>query len=500
MDTVAACRMPWIFTQRAPLSTTEFCSEAEKRGIPLNPSTLRELYRLGLLCPFIEIRSGRASGAPLPSAAVPEPRAAGTWQIELREARDTGRLFDLASSPFQPDLRFDSRGLKDPEYWWNGLLYSHDQLLALNAIRKQLESDLHRCHRADVVPAVHPPDDLVLERVRSFRRLAALLAVLESRYLPKLDPEHVFLTNAECDEWEAFRSWFDPVATLSETGWSTDEVRAAVENLLLLAHHHDVLGDWTDLIDRAPRRQWDRLKREPLVALDHRIAAEILMLFYEDLAAADACAPILPVVSRVRGPFAGRLSDREGTLDECLARLGVSPHPRVVLIIEGETEELMARRLVEMLELRADPDIMRVLVLRGVTKDITKVAAFASAPIVGARRAGSWDLIKPPTHLLIALDPDDGWSTPHEIEAQRKKIVDEIESVVRAPGGLLTPLPSRVTKLKLAHALLPVLEARTRIAMAGAGEAPQLARAISDAYRLAHSQPRGSYGLRSSDS
>ena len=76
-------------------------------------------------------------------------------------------------------------------------------------------------------------------------------------------------------------------------------------------------------------------------------------------------------------------------LDESLARLGVSPHPRVVLIVEGETEELMTRRLIEILELRADLDIMRVLVLRGVTKDITKVAAFASAPIIGARRPDS---------------------------------------------------------------------------------------------------------------
>ena len=66
--------------------------------------------------------------------------------------------------------------------------------------------------------------------------------------------------------------------------------------------------------------------------------------------------------------------------------------------------------------------------------------------------------------------------------------------------GVFTPLRPKVSKLQFAHALLPVMEAKTLSAMGGTGYLPQLAQAISDVYRLAQSQPRGVYALRSSTS
>src|ERR1700761_8201508 len=47
--------MPWVFTQAHPLETRTFIDEAKQRGFDLDLTTLRELYRHGLLVPFVEV-------------------------------------------------------------------------------------------------------------------------------------------------------------------------------------------------------------------------------------------------------------------------------------------------------------------------------------------------------------------------------------------------------------------------------------------------------------
>ena len=89
---------------------------------------------------------------------------------------------------------------------------------------------------------------------------------------------------------------------------------------------------------RAPRKAWERLKDAALLAIDYRIAAELLLLFYEDLADRGQAEP-LPVISFPNWhPLNERLSYRHGTLDRNLMDLGISPHPRVVLVIEPASQ------------------------------------------------------------------------------------------------------------------------------------------------------------------
>ena len=72
-----------------------------------------------------------------------EPRSGGTLLTYLRYARDRGRLSDLAAQPFRPRLQFERLSTVTPQRWWNGLLYSQYQLLALSDI----EGLLYRAHR-----------------------------------------------------------------------------------------------------------------------------------------------------------------------------------------------------------------------------------------------------------------------------------------------------------------------------------------------------------------
>jgi hypothetical protein len=72
---------------------------------------------------------------------------------------------------------------------------------------------------------------------------------------------------------------------LAWLGLSAQQVYEAGERLLIAADFMDLLSDWCKLIRFGRRDRWDKLKGEALLALDHRIAGEMLLRFHEDLAA-----------------------------------------------------------------------------------------------------------------------------------------------------------------------------------------------------------------------
>ena len=150
---------------------------------------------------------------------------------------------------------------------------------------------------------------------------------------------------------------------------------------------------------RAPAKSRKYLKDAALIAMDGRIAAEILLRFYEDLALRGRAEP-LPDLSGAMGwhPLHERLSNRKDTLDEAVTDLGISPHPRVVLALEGETEVYHAPLVWRTLGYSSAPELIRVLKLGGVGQNLQKVSALNVAPLIGkqvpAPGATAWTLIR----------------------------------------------------------------------------------------------------------
>jgi hypothetical protein len=264
-----------------------------------------------------------------------------------------------------------------------------------------------------------------------------VLTAIEARYLPVAEPEWLHLVNTEVDEWQKYRDSFDPVGLARLLSVSREHVVDRAERLLLDAHWMDQTGDWSRLIRRATPEKWKSLSGDVLVAMDHRLAAEMLLMFAEDLGA----VPVRPEGSRVWHPWDERLTaGRHESLDELLVDLGISPHTRVVLAVEGETEELLVPRVFSVLGLRQSPDLVRIMCLRGANKDLALLAAASIAPLLGQRRNDdTFDLIRPPTRLLIALDQDEPWDTEAQVAKQLRKITSEVQKVVKAQGGLLAP-------------------------------------------------------------
>jgi hypothetical protein len=427
--------MPWVFTQSHPLNTSSFIDEAKKRGIELDISTLRQLYRHGLLSPFVEITHRPVRPSRKPDEAEPIPTS--SWLIAIREARDTGCLRDLSAEPFKPRLAFE-RGRQTSRHWWNGFIYSSYQLLALPVLGSILDKRTYQMrgkHRIARLPTPHP---MLLDRMERLRKVVVALTALEARYLPKLDPELIQLNNPDDELWLLYRERFDPVGMQEWLQYPAEEVRRDAEALLFRASRIDPVGtDWSQLMRRAPAKARKHLKDAALQAMDLRIAAEILLLFYEDLAAHGQAEP-LPDYTTSMGwhPLVERLSFRRQTLDENLVALGVSPHPRVLLALEGDTEICHAPRVLAALEFTDAPELIRFLKLGAANRDLAKLAALAAAPLVSQKVPGTnaWQLIKPYTKLFVAVDPDAPYNTPERVARERTKILDEIKDVLRAQG------------------------------------------------------------------
>lgn len=428
--------MPWVFTQRHPLNLDGFTSEAKRRGFELNAQIMRELYRHRLLIPFASIQDKVEPANTISKIDEPVGGSSILWQ--LRAARESGRLYDLGLSPFRPQLPF-VRQARFSTRWWNGLVYSWHQLHVLSAMQDLLAGRRYRRRGRQHKEVLLAPHPALIELADTFRRIAIVSTALEARYLPKLDVEWIHLTNVEVDVWKRYCDDFDPVAVARSLEYSGEQARDDAERLLMRAHSIDPLGgSWRELTRRAPRKAWDQLRGTALIAMDMRQTAEILLLFYDDLASQNDVPPLPTLSEHGFHPLRERLSNRNTNLDHDLMNLGISPHPRVVLAIEGEAEEVHAPKIWKELGYREAPELMRILRLGGVDRDLQKVAALAAAPLVTGRKGDKhWDPLKPPTCLLIAVDPEGNFA-PRKVDQTLANIIDEIRAVLKAQDAAIT--------------------------------------------------------------
>lgn len=437
LDALAILARPWVFTQSHPLTTSDLINEAKELGIDLDPATLRELYRRGYVRPLVELMTRTVAA---PREVPPGPALGSPTLAAIHRSLATGRIRDLARTPYRRKLRFDTRRLHDPPGWQNGLIYSRWQLLALADLRSILQQrkvigPYER--RRVILPAI---TDWSLQRVELSARWAMVLTALEPAYLPSVVPEWLHLMSAEAEQWREFRKTFDPVEAASTLGVTPPEVKNYAESLLSQARRADPTGDWSQLIRRGSKDSWKTLTRDARAAHNLRIAAEILLLFYEQLVEEGQTAPLPTIDGMAWHPLHERISDRSGKeLDRLLGGFGISPHPGVVFVVEGEVEELTVPRVFDHLGISRAPDLVRVLCMRGAAKhkQLPLVAAATAAPIVGQRRRDSYDMIRPPTRLLIAIDRDQPWDTPEKIQQRRKLILDEIRKVLAAQGAIV---------------------------------------------------------------
>lgn len=419
--------LPFTFTQLHLVTADGFQKAAKERGLALSDWKLEALHRSGVLVPFLRVRRDGREIARL--ARRGEPVA---WQLahlhhenreDLVEARARGRLFDAVSEPFVARRRMQRRA-GDVEYTSSQFLYSEYQLLALPAARallpylrqrndsdpRSLYFDVHRLY-----------GDWWRREAEALAGLTVPLSVLEPAYYPNVVGKLRMGFNEEFDRYERWRRRRALTATKRWLDVPAAWFKTTAADLLHIADRIDPLGDWLEVVRHGDASLWTRLKGEARNAIDFRIAAELCLAYYEELAKGRRAPPLPAREGRWRGEFDGRLKAR-GPKDPVLTKFGLSPYPRLVLVVEGGTEHLLIPRLLKKFGIRTDEEFISIQDAEGVHRDITTLISYAIGPRATLESNGRYlELSRPLTRVLVVADAEGPLTTKRDRDAKRRE-------------------------------------------------------------------------------
>lgn len=420
-ETMSLLSLPFVFSQERLLESGRFIDEAKRWGYQLALQDLQELNALDLLVPFYRADDEKDD------ALIAAPHAKDHSKI-ARYARQ-GMIRNPAaedSSAHRPHLRPEGAG----QDWWDGFLYGKWQLLGLkDALTGRKNWQLYADSLSDAVEWGH--------RMRA-EHMA--MSALSARWLPQILGKISYSDGAERESLSAARYGVSSTTRLRAASFPPAQLLPVAEHLLSRAHANDPMRDWWGLIRHSDHSGWFKLRGGALEAIWQRIAAEVLLRAHEEIAEEGRLAPLRDLSAvQTWTPLLDRIGEQPHAdgLERSLARVGLAPHPRVLLVLEGTTETIHLRALLNELGIGAAYQVR--LHEQGTSSDWPHELARSVVPRLGRVRAGHYDVESGITALVVAMDAEGPhWGTPERQATSLRKLQDIVRSGVRAQGGDLT--------------------------------------------------------------
>jgi hypothetical protein len=430
-SSVDLTELPYVFSQVELLMPEQFAKQALERGVMVSEQQLEDLHKLRLLTPLLRVSRSRAV------ATAVRRQDPGAWQMaywsptsstDVVDARSANLLHDPATEQFISAVR-RRRDIKGRMYASSVYLYSRHQMIYLPLIREVLpfvhEAGAHGAKRTRVA-APNLWKQRWLKTSRDLREVVIAASALEAPYwvsilgtlrLPFADDPERF------EDWKRRRPIKQVLKWLGlHPKWLAD--RAA--GLLRAADRIDPLGPWHELVPYARPERWSQLRGDARLAVDLRVTAELLLRYYEDLAEVRQAPTLAPPRPRERGRFDRRLK-RTRSIDQVLTDFGLSPHPRLVLVVEGDTELLLVPRALKYAVNDTNEDVISVQNAGGVGSDLGVLMGFVAPRVLDNESQQPYlDLTRPATRVLVVFDPERPVADAEAREKRRQGWVDRI--------------------------------------------------------------------------
>lgn len=457
-EPLALLEQPLFASQQRLLTVDRFRRAAWDRGLRLDRAELEVLHGEGLLVPFFGIRyDPRVVRSRHPTIGRNEMRAlldfTASGGEELRREHEVGDLFDPSTEPFIPYRQLRGTHSGRP-YQRIHYVYSPYQLLQLRSLRQLLPAMrwTGRFRRLQLKIGDRQREQFQFAE-RHNRALQIPLQAVETIYRPAViesvrAPDVRIAADDPFQAWDELRRSFDPGILLNWIGWQAVQVASVAERLLIDGRWIDPLKEWEDLVALIRPERWLKLRGDALIAVDHKIAAEMMLRFYEELVERGAAPPLEPL-GRWRAPRHSRLSRDRDTLQEVLTLYDLSPHPSVVLVVEGATEALIMPRVLDLLS-SSWRNYIEVVDAEGVTRALDPLIAYAATPRL-LREEALNVLMRPPVRFLIAMDPEGPYITRQQREQRRQHWLARIRRA----------LPERYRTADLGEQLSELVEVTT---------------------------------------
>jgi hypothetical protein len=417
-SSLALTSIPFIFTQDGLLGAGDFIKSAKERGYDLSLAGLQILHNHRLLLPLYRVSDTPVAGRRISVAPYGGSNVLG-WTMQ---AAEDGRLRDCEAEGYSVAWPYEIPEDVDPRAWWNGFVYSSWQLLEVPDVLNEYE-----WIKLDRLPPSRS------RRARRTRQLILALSVLATNYLPGVLGRLSMPMGVEQDGVRKYRSGSDVQALLRLADFDPENLKKEAESLLL-GCHNEPLAKWLPLLRYASYKGWSLLRGKPLDSMWRRVAAEVLLRAHEDLAVMGAVEPLPDLTGATwHLPLHDRLTARfpeTQTLERALAELGISPHPRVILLVEGETEMEQIPRLLAEFGI-TQPQQVRVQNTRSSKINAHLIARYGVTPRIGRRLGDRWLLDASPTALVIAMDPENDFATPAMCAEVERKLREAIREEVQ---------------------------------------------------------------------
>jgi hypothetical protein len=429
---------PWSFIQERLLSPSTFKDACDERGLDLHDGQLELLDSAGILRPLFEIDD---------SFGYPELRS-GTRVTKDAVAHGLVRVRLTNPSTVWP------RG----PVLLDRLLYSVYQLLAVPQVRSFINA-----MRLDAIsPMRWRFDAPELERVSlgkrlplTDERLIVWLSVLEPVFLPSVrqnislpfipelpeerpygQEELAALAEQYQHDYFEYRRTVPMKELLERMRATPEELAAQASHWLSHADHWDPLGEWIAVVRLAPWR-WKGLRREALIALDFRIAAEMALQFLHKLAREGGADETVygPEGTLAKTHQYHRLLLADVNREGVLTDFDLSPNPIVLVVIEGKTEQEVVPLVMQELGMPPPPWPIRLHNGHGADSNLTWLYRYAWTFEILEEIPGGFRPSRPLPHIFILGDPEGRRQTPRDREKDRQDIVNKLHQDAETAAG-----------------------------------------------------------------
>jgi hypothetical protein len=206
-------------------------------------------------------------------------------------------------------------------------------------------------------------------------------------------------------------------------GWTPEDLYETATSLVYEASMRDPLEHWLDLVRLVHPDRWDRLKGDARLAVDFRVAAELIFRFLESLQRLAAAPPFPDIPKRAPHALNMRIRRDRTELDDVLMSFGLSPYPAVVLALEGATEMTVVPLVMDFLGIPLSESFFRLVDSGGEGTEHGLLATYVALPKLGPREGDIASFERPPSRYFIAVDGDGKFKDPATLERERQRWV-----------------------------------------------------------------------------
>jgi hypothetical protein len=413
--------LEYVFGQRGLLTVEEFQKEAERRGVQLQVGHLEALHGSGQLVPMFRIQLRRRE---IVDGGQPDTSLQG-----LKRFHREGRLHIAAEEPF----RSWSKGrikVADRSFWLDAYLYSPWQLLLLWEA-SQLLPTMRQAGKGPFGQRFRVVGPAWSSVPVTTAMLVALSALEPVYYGPIVGNLHYSGSSVRPGDWfDRYANWMDdrqPEQLLDWLQLTAEDIEKLGDTLIVRARFFDPIKKWVNLVRLMAPEKWDDATGDVRLALDQRIAAEVLFRLRDELALAGAAPPLPPPPPHAWTPQHDRFNHPAGQLDEMLTDFGISPHPSLVVALEGQVEMIMAANSMDHLHVPRRRNYIELFNVGGVDKNYGLLGGYVAAPELGKALPPDMVLLnRPVTRFMVVTDPESKLRTQAGRDAKKRQIVDSM--------------------------------------------------------------------------